>query len=159
MEWRGEAVTGNVLGAHGGGGAVCPVSERRATCCVGESWCSGAVCSASGSRLAGIGELRWSLKDYVALGHAGRPESGLQEQAPLATAPFLSVYFPGFGWRRQWSGGSLLLVPEPKMLRGSELIMLEDSLPDAPLSVVGSDVTEDGASGSRGTSERASRTR
>ena len=34
-----------VLGAHHcGGGAVCPVSERRTTVCVDEGWCSGAVC-------------------------------------------------------------------------------------------------------------------
>ena len=31
----------------------------------------------SGCRLAGVGELRESLGDYVALGHAGCPESGL----------------------------------------------------------------------------------
>ena len=48
----------------------------------------------SGRRLAGIGELRESLEDHVALGHAERPESGLYEQTPPAAAPFLSVDFP-----------------------------------------------------------------
>ena len=52
----------------------------------------------SGRRLAGIGELRKSLDDYVALGHAGCPEGGLYEQAPRAAAPLLSVDFPRFGW-------------------------------------------------------------
>ena len=35
-----------------------------------------------GQRLARVGQFRDSLEDYVALGHAGRPESGLHEQAP-----------------------------------------------------------------------------
>ena len=39
-----------------------------------------------GRRLAGVGELRKSLEDYVPLGHAGRHESGLLEQAPRAAS-------------------------------------------------------------------------
>ena len=34
--------------------------------------------------------------------HAGRPESGPNEQAPCAPAPLVSVHFPGFRWRRRW---------------------------------------------------------
>ena len=83
---------------HCGGGAVSPVSERRNTGCV----CESLLRPTSGRRLAGIGELRESVEDSVALGHAGLPERGLYEQAPRATAPFLSADFPRFGWRRHW---------------------------------------------------------
>ena len=91
VEWRDEVVAGNVtrtgklfvsrnarnfvLGAHHcGGGAVSFVSERR-------SWRELVLRNCllrptSGRSLAGIGELRKSLEDYVALGRAGRPESG-----------------------------------------------------------------------------------
>ena len=34
-------------------------------------------------------------EDCVALGHAGRPESGLHKQAPRAAAPLLSAIFHG----------------------------------------------------------------
>ena len=44
-----------------------------------------------------VGELRESLEDHVALGHAGCPEGGLYEQAPRAAAPFLSVDFARLG--------------------------------------------------------------
>ena len=73
-------------------GAVAPsvsVSERRTAGYVGESRCSRGLLPTSGR-----------LEAYVALGHVGRPEGGLHEQAPRATAPFLSADFPRFGWRR-----------------------------------------------------------
>ena len=40
-----------------------------------------------GRCLAGIGKLWKGVEDYVAFGHAGHPESGLNEQAPCPPAP------------------------------------------------------------------------
>ena len=51
----------------------------------------------NGRRLAGIGQLRESHEDRVAIGHAGCPEGGLYEQAPRAAVPILSVDFPRLG--------------------------------------------------------------
>ena len=59
-----------------------------------------------------IGELREGLEEDVALRHAGRPQGGLNEQAPCKAAPFLGVHFP------MVSAGAnielLLLISEPK---------------------------------------------
>ena len=52
---------------------------------------------ACGHRLAGVGQFRDRLEDYVPLGRAGCKEGGLHEQPPRAGAPFLSVDFPRLG--------------------------------------------------------------
>ena len=78
----------------------------------------------NGRRLAGIGELRESLEDRVAIGHSGCPEGGLYEQTPRAAAPILSVDFPRFGWRRH--GGSASVDSCAQIPRsGREFMMFE----------------------------------
>ena len=73
----------------------------------------------SGRRLAGVAELRKSLEDDVPLGHAGRTESGLHEQAPRATAPFLSADFLRLGWRRhEGSAPAEFLSPDTAVGQG-----------------------------------------
>ena len=60
---------------------------------------SGLPSPTSGRCLAGIGELRKGLEEYVTLGHAGWPEGGLFEQVPRGgSVPERRL--PGFGWRR-----------------------------------------------------------
>ena len=121
-----------VLGAHHcDGGPVCPVSERRTTGCVGESWCSGAASPSqrAGAVSPGSGSSARASRIMSRSAMMGTQRGGLYEQAPRAAAPILSFDFPRVGWRRH--GGS---APAGYCERAENPRSRADSLPGAPMS-------------------------